>query len=96
MALTRPLPGLSDRYRAPIRAALWQQVPTAIAFALMLDGGTAARVCGCAVAGFWLGVAIIMVRRPAEPTAVDLGLIRWGFFPLLIASGRLAGLWGRW
>ena len=48
----------------------------------MLDGGQLAKVCGVAMAAHWLGVTLIMSRRPLMPTIADLIYLRWAFLPI--------------
>src|SRR5690348_7806288 len=96
MAHAEPMSPASAVYREPVCFALLQQIPTATLCLLVLDGGSMARVCGSAVAGFWVGTAWLVARRPSRPSRTDLLFIRWGFFPLLIASFILAVVWSRW
>jgi hypothetical protein len=83
-------------FHEPVRLALLQQLPAAVVCSLMLDGGYMARVCGCAVAGFWAGAGLLVVQRRLRPSRTDIGYIRWGFYPLLIASFAVAAIWARW
>lgn len=75
---TTTLP-LSDRYRDAIRFAVALQVPWAVLLMLVLDGGQMARVGGDAMVGFWVGVAVVLLRRPTSPTAGDLLYVRYGY-----------------
>jgi hypothetical protein len=77
---------ISPEYDGVIRKSLVTQVAIGILAALLLDGGTTARVVGVAVLAFWLCVAIVILRRPRKPTSLDLGMIRWGFWPVLIVA----------
>jgi hypothetical protein len=77
---------LADAYRDAIRDSLLIQLVVAILLMLLLDGGRLAMVGGCAMAGFWIGAAIVMWRRPRSPRALDLLFIRWGFVPILVAA----------
>jgi hypothetical protein len=52
--------------------------------ALILDGGVAFRTFLVAALGYWLMVAMLLVRRPMTPTWIDLQLVRWGILPLFI------------
>jgi hypothetical protein len=96
MSQTDPRQLVSTAYHEPVQFALVQQIPPAVVCLLMLDGGYMARLCGCAVAGFWAGAALLMVQRRLQPSPTDIAYIRWGFFPLLIGSFALAALWARW
>ncbi len=72
-------------YREAIRSALVQQVLIIGLTSMVLDGGTLCCVCLYAAIGFWIGVAIIRLRRPI-PTAVDLAVINAGYLPLCLVS----------
>jgi hypothetical protein len=85
-----PLP-LAPAYRGAVKVALALQVPIAILLLLMLDGGFSARIGGCVMAGFWIGAAVIMVRRPKEPKPLDLLYVKWGYAPLLLLGLAIAG-----
>ena len=85
MQLSHPLP-LSDAYREAIRFALKQHAAIAILCLLVLDGGHLAKLCGLCLAGFWIGIFLMMARRPLAPTHGDLLFARYGFLPLFIAA----------
>jgi hypothetical protein len=94
MTQPRNLP-LSDDYRRPIRAALYQQITIAVLCMLMLDGGGTAKFCGVVMLGFWSGAALIMARRPMTPTTLDKILIKYSFMPLFAVAGMIAQLMRR-
>jgi hypothetical protein len=77
---------LAPAYREAVKVALVFQVIATLVLLMILDGGTLARAGGAAMAGFWLGVAAAMLRRPTSPTAGDLLYVRWGY-PVLLAIG---------
>jgi hypothetical protein len=77
---------LSDAYRAAIRTSIILQLPLALLMPLMLDGGFLAKIGGYSMAGFWIGVAVVMLRRPRNPGRGDLLYIRWGY-PLMLVIG---------
>ena len=52
--------------------------------ALLLDGGVLFRVCGVGSIAYWVGAVIVVVRRPRNPTAKDVILLKYGF-PLAVA-----------
>lgn len=76
--LTRSLP-IAAVYDRAIRGALLTSVAFGVLCALMLDGGLLRYRCAVALAGFWVGVALIVVRRPLAPSRDDLAFVRWGF-----------------
>lgn len=80
---------VSTAYRDAIRISLIQQVPCALLCLLLLDGGRTARICAASMLGYWVGVALVMVRRANDPSRLDLAVIRWGYVPLFFA----AALW---
>ena len=73
-----------------VRFTLLQQVPTVLLCALMLDGGAMAKVCLAAMAGYWIGVAWLQLRRPLQPSRTDALFERWGFFLLFGVSIAIA------
>jgi hypothetical protein len=77
---------LSDRYREAIVFSLAILAPAAIIFALLLDGGRLSLIAGYAMIGFWLGVAVVLLRRPLAPQATDLAYIRYGYLPLVYVA----------
>jgi hypothetical protein len=80
---------ISPAYDRVIRNSLVMQVVVGILAALTLDGGITARVVGVAVLAYWLCAVIVIMRRPHEPTRLDLAIIHWGFWPVLaIAASR--------
>ena len=82
---------ISPAYDGVIRKTLVPQLIVGILAALMLDGGTTARVVGVALLGFWLCAAVVIMHRPHDPTRVDLAIVHWGFWPVLaIATLRQA------
>jgi hypothetical protein len=74
---------ISPAYDRVIRKTLVAQVIVGVLAALMLDGGTTARVVGVALLAFWLCVIVVIMRRPHEPTRFDLAIVHWGFWPVL-------------
>ncbi len=71
--------------------ALAVQVPIAVLFSLILDGGYLARICGIVVIVFWGWAGVVMLQRPVNPSWWDLLYVRWGFLPLL-AVGIFVGV----
>ena len=61
---------------------------------MVIDPGTFAQMLGIALVAFWGGAAVLVWRRPKSPSRVDLQLIRFGYFPvLLIAFFLVAYIW---
>jgi hypothetical protein len=53
-----------------------------------------AQVFGVALLVFWGGAAVLICRNAKSPSRVDLQLIRFGYFPvLLIAFFLVAWIW---
>src|SRR5262249_31952460 len=96
--MSRTIP-LSDTYRSPLRRALIIQLVAVVLSGLMVDYGRIfARITLIAGVAFWVGVLLMMVRRPQAPTAWDLWMVRWGFLPLLLFLQVIARLiwWYSW
>jgi hypothetical protein len=73
-----------------IKCGLLVDVVFSVLMALMLDGGRSARYCLVALIGHWLLIVLIVARRPASPTRIDLFCIRWGLPLLMILTNILA------
>lgn len=82
---------IAAKYDSAIYDALLLQIVLGILSAMILDGGVMAQVCGIALVAFWGGVAVLIWRQPQSPSRVDIGLIRFGYLPLIIISGFLSG-----
>ena len=89
---------LAPAYRDAVKLALGMQIPLTFLFLILLDRGMLAKTGGCAMVGFWVGVAIIMVRRPLAPRPDDLTFVRWGYLPLvgigMVLTGTIGGALG--
>ena len=81
---------ISRDYYIAARVALCVQISVAVLSSLVLDRGWTARVCAAAMLGFWLAAAFIALRRPWNPSTVDLWFWKWGFLPSFIAAVALA------
>jgi hypothetical protein len=80
-----PLP-LAPAYREAIKVAVVLQVLLTLVLLTVVDGGRLAKVPACAMAGFWVGAAVVMMRRPRAPRPLDLAYIRWGYIAALAAG----------
>jgi hypothetical protein len=65
-------------YGPQIRFSIIQQVILAILAILVMDEGQTSHGMAAVLLGYWLGIAIILVRRPLSPTKGDLLYVRWG------------------
>jgi hypothetical protein len=82
----------AECYSSPIKFALVIQFGIGLVCTLALDGGGLARVCACGVLGFWIGIILMLFRRPFHPTRFDLLAIRYGF----VAAFGAAATWASW
>lgn len=64
--------------------ALLLQICATALLLMILDGGLLAKVGAAVMVGFWLGVAMLMFRRPLNPSSLDLLYVRWGYIALLL------------
>jgi hypothetical protein len=62
------------------------QVALLMLTGLFSDGGYSGRIFGCAIAGYWLMVGWVGLRRRNALTKTDRVLIRSGFFGWLVVS----------
>lgn len=74
----------ASEYNAAFGTALILQISIGVIVSLVLDGGQMLRAFGVAFLGQWAMVAIMLLRRPLQPTKLDLLIVRYGIFPLLI------------
>jgi hypothetical protein len=86
MTFAERSPLVDEAYRQPITFALVLHALMTLLALLVLDGGTLARTFACASAGFWIGVGLILCRRPFGPSQLDLAYIRFGLAPAFVAS----------
>lgn len=85
---------LSPAYRDAVKVALVLQVLSALGLLAILDGGTLAKAGGAAMVGFWVGAAVVMLRRPKAPSAIDLLYVRWGYLIILVIGIALSPFMG--
>ena len=81
---SRPVPPNANSFRGPIFSALIHSVIVTVISVLVLDMGETARVSAIGLAIFWGWAFFAMWRRSANPTEVDLCVIRWGCIPFII------------
>ncbi len=85
---------LSPHYKRPIIVAAVASALLMLLSAMVLDGGGTALATFCAIIGFWIGVILIIARRPQLPTKADIDVIRFGPITVVIAAQFLArGIW---
>jgi multisubunit Na+/H+ antiporter MnhE subunit len=77
---------ISDDYRSAVRVAIPLQVVLVFLLTMNLDGGFLALIGLYAVVGFWIGAAIVILRRPRNPLPSDLTYIRWGYLLAFITA----------
>jgi hypothetical protein len=85
---------ISSAYRGAVMVAIVLQVVTTLLLLTILDGRTMARAGGAAMVGFWVGVGMVMLRRPRTPGRMDLLYVRWGYLILLIVGVALSPYMG--
>ena len=86
---------LNRHYLKALELAVAQQFIFLFSTALLLDGGGTFRGVLFSTAAHWAVILVILARRPSSPTRFDFRLIRFGFIPVGIAAGIIAGLLGR-
>ena len=91
--MKRPIP-ISPKYDGRLFEAVAFQVVLGLLSLLVLDGGRVAQVFGIALVAFWCGAAVLIWRHAKSPSRVDLQLIRYGYFAVLLISFLLvAAIW---
>jgi hypothetical protein len=83
----------SSDYAAAFKFALILQCCLGIFTALLLDFGIMHRAFWAAFLCQWSITSIIFFRRPSNPTALDLGLIRYAIVPLTLAIAPIYQAW---
>lgn len=83
--MKRSLP-ISPKYDKAIFEAVGIQLILGVLSLLILDGGTAARICFIALVAFWGGAVVLVWRRPQSPTRLDIELIRFGYLPVVVLA----------
>jgi hypothetical protein len=81
---------LVSTYWPAFKSALIFQFVFGVLTALMLDGGRSFEFFKVAFAGHWIGILIIIGRRPISPTKADIFFIRWGLPVVMLATGLVA------
>ncbi len=69
---------IAPAYDHQIWFSVKQQILLAILASLVMDLGETARAMTALMIGYWIGAAIILVRRPLSPSNGDLLFVRWG------------------
>jgi hypothetical protein len=77
---------ISPKYDSPIFEAIALQIVLGLLALLILDGGGIAEICGIALVSFWGGAAVLIWRHPQSPSRLDIELIRFGYFPVILVS----------
>jgi hypothetical protein len=76
-------PLFDARYLASLKYALAASVFLLFITGTMLDMGHAQRRCALGLLGYWVGVVLILLRRPRLPGRGDLRFVRIGL-PLMV------------
>ena len=82
---------VSDPYTRPLLRALGIQFLLLALASCGLPQEVFLRACSFASVGFWVGVVVVLIRRPRNPTQGDLAFVRWGLLPVGII-GMVAAL----
>lgn len=75
---------ISDAYRGPIWAAIVWTIVMMMLSCMVMDEGDVARISVSALLAFWITVVICLVRRPQNPTRLDVWLITWGWLLFIV------------
>jgi hypothetical protein len=79
-----------DPFFSAIKVGAVLQFALFVLTALTLDGGN--KLCITAMIGYWIAVALIMIRRRSKPTQGDLLFLRYGVAGLFIITLAVAKL----
>jgi Sec-independent protein translocase protein TatA len=83
---------LSPLYWPTIKFGVIIQAILGILAALILDMGQARGIFKVAFLAHWLGIFLLLARRPLRPTKADIVFVRWGTPLLMIAILLVAPL----
>jgi hypothetical protein len=92
----RPRPSSFGGYGEAIVVALVQQGIVLLLAALMLDFGYTLRLCTVAAAAAWSCVLVVMLLRPTAPTTLYLIIVKYSFWPALVATFAVVVLVRTW
>ena len=82
--------GFSPCYWPALKFGIILQVVFGTLTALLLDGGRSFEVFKVAFVGYWIGILIVIGRRPSCPSPLDKVLIRYGIVLIVILIGLIA------
>ena len=82
---------ISPKYDSPIFNAVAIQIVVGIVGLLMIDPVGIAQIFGIALVAFWGGAAVLIWRHRESPSRLDLELIRFGYFPVIVLTVFLVG-----
>ncbi len=81
---------LSPLYWPAIKFGVYVQAILGILTALMLDRGQSLGIFKIAFLCHWLGIFLLLARRPLSPTKTDILFVRWGTPLLMMVVGLIA------
>lgn len=95
-----PVESAAPRGSFEISPLYWHALKTAVLLqlffgaltSLMLDLGRSFGFFQVALLGHWIGILLIITRRPLSATKIDIFFIRWGIVLLLIMARLIAPL----
>lgn len=85
---------ISGSYRSPVRDSLILQAFFIFVSSLVLDGGGILRYSIFALVPTWALIFLIVMRRPAEPSPLDLKVVRFSYLALWILLLLFSALFG--
>lgn len=83
-------------YRGPVVQGLAFQFLALVLSVLVMDYGDTLRITGVALVGYWSAALMLFLRRPNQPTKLDLAFLGWAFLPLVIACQVVTRLVWTW
>ncbi|MGD1085620.1 MAG: hypothetical protein ABSA47_12850 [Verrucomicrobiota bacterium] len=80
---------ISSKYDSPIFEAVAIQIVLSVFGLLLIDPVGVSKILGIALVAFWGAAVVLIWRHPQSPTRLDLGLIRFGYLPVIAISAVL-------
>jgi hypothetical protein len=75
-------PRFSPEYNGTFIAVLIQHAVLGVLAGMIMDNGEVGNIAGCSVIAYWILFAVIIIRRPKNPTKGDILVVKLG--PLIL------------
>ncbi len=80
------LPSIPQKYRTSLVVSLCFASFLCVLTSVTMDGGISLNILARSVPAYAALVLLVILRRPATPTRLDLILVRWGLVIIFVLS----------